>query len=436
MLILFSVKNFRSIRDEQELSLVAAPDRTRDGVEAQLIRYELPGLSGKRFLHSAAIFGANGSGKSNLIDALCMMQELVLKSASYSPDRRLPYSPFALDHESAQKPTDCFIAFVWENIRYEYRFSYNEEAIVEEKLCSFPRGPRRTLFSRTIGPSGHSLLRGSSSVPISHAIASMLNPNTLLLSLVFHHPGMPGSAAIKPAGDFFKNALAIPDWKKDLTATFPSTGELLDGSPSDGYQQRFVQRMMRCSDLGISSAAVVRKPISLGVWNTTMAMQKTVVFEHMGLNGSADIEYQAESSGTQQLFSLSASIGSAFQNQGTLIVDGLDAFLHPMLATEIVRLFERPGQTQPVQLIFTALDPVFMQHDLLGRDQIWLADKDASGSTSISPLLDYLPREGEPLASGYLLGRYGGVPVLSGDFGSLPFNQIQAHSAEKVQGRK
>jgi AAA15 family ATPase/GTPase len=139
----------------------------------------------------------------------------------------------------------------------------------------------------------------------------------------------------------------------------------------------------------------------------------------VGINGSADIEYLDDSSGTQQLFSLSSSISSTFQSQGTLVVDGLDAFLHPTLATEIVRLFEAPGQTQPVQLIFTALDPTFMQHDLLGRDQIWLADKDASGSTAISPLLDYLPREGEPLASGYLLGRYGGAPVLSGAFDNL-----------------
>ena len=86
MLILFSVKNFRSIRDKQELSLVAASDRTRDGADMQLVHCKLPGLSGKRFLHSAALFGANGSGKSNLVDALRMMQELVLESASYSPD--------------------------------------------------------------------------------------------------------------------------------------------------------------------------------------------------------------------------------------------------------------------------------------------------------------------------------------------------------------
>lgn len=420
MLILFSVKNFRSIRDKQELSLVAASDRTRDGADMQLVHCKLPGLSGKRFLHSAALFGANGSGKSNLVDALRMMQELVLESASYSPDKRLPYSPFLLDHESVQKPTECFIAFVWENSRYEYRLSYNEGSIVEEELCSFPKGFRRTLFSRTMGPSGHSLLRGSSAVPISHAVASMLNPNTLFLSLVFHHPGMPGSAAIRPAGDFFQHGLAIPDWKKDLTSAFPSSGEVLDGSQGSDYQQSFVQRMMSCSDLGISSAAVVRKPIGLDVWNAARAMQKTVVFEHVGINGSADIEYLDDSSGTQQLFSLSSSISSTFQSQETLVVDGLDTFLHPTLATEIVRLFETPGQMQPVQLIFTALDPAFMQHDLLGRDQIWLADKDASGSTAISPLLDYLPKEGEPLASGYLLGRYGGTPVLSGDFDNLP----------------
>ena len=129
-----------------------------------------------------------------------------------------------------------------------------------------------------------------------------------------------------------------------------------------------------------------------------------------------------------QVFSLSSFIGEALENDATLVVDELDASMHPILAKRVVQMFERPElkgdekekeNERSAQLIFTAHQTYLMSGNTLERDQIWLTDKGPDGGTVLYPLSDYSPRKGEPIAQGYLLGRYAGVPVLPEDFGVL-----------------
>jgi uncharacterized protein len=128
-----------------------------------------------------------------------------------------------------------------------------------------------------------------------------------------------------------------------------------------------------------------------------------------------------ESLGTMQMFSLSSFIGEALENDATLVVDELDASMHPILSKQIVEMFERRELAdRSAQLIFTAHQTYLMSGGTLERDQIWLTDKGPDGGTVLYPLSDYSPRKGEPIAQGYLLGRYAAVPVLPEDFGMLP----------------
>ncbi len=435
MLILFSVKNYRSIRAEQELSLVASPyygGRNASGNDQknrdrQTIGKSLPGLSKKKYLRAVAIYGANGSGKSNVVHAMASMQRIVQGSASYLPADRIPYDPFALDAESKQSPTEYFVAFLWGGTRYEYEFSHDDRKIVFEQLSSFPKGQRRILYRRSAGPENQTKVSGSTYLPVSDTVVSMLNPNVLLLSFLYAHPGLRGYEEISKAGEFFQNGLIILDHVRDRWREFPVSGEVLDGTIGSDYQRALIQEMIRDSDVGIRSARIVRRKkegqISRddAVENDVDASEvitKTVMLDHEGTEGGGEINLANESLGTMQVFSLSSFIGEALEHDATLVVDELDASMHPILARQIVEMFERPDlRDRSAQLVFTAHQPYLMSGSTLERDQVWLTDKGSDGGTVLYPLSDYSPRKGEPIAQGYLLGRYAGVPVLPEDFG-------------------
>lgn len=448
MLILFSAKNYRSIRTEQELSLVASPyyagkkasEPDRKNRKRQTITKALPGLSGKTYLRSVAIYGANGSGKSNIAHAMATMQQIVEDSASYLPADHIPYDPFALDAKSKQSPTEYFIAFYWGDRRYEYEFSHDDTRIVYEQLSSFPKGQRRVLYRRSTNSQSHTEVDGSKYLPVSDTIVSMLNPNVLLLSFLYAHPGLRGYEEIENAGKFFQDGLIVLDRVWDRWREFPVSGEVLDGTMGSEYQRALIQKMMRDSDVGIRSARIVRKKSKgqdprgdsgdSGADNNEVVM-KTVVLDHRGAEGEGEINLANESLGTMQVFSLSSFIGEALERDATLVVDELDASMHPILAQEIVEMFERPNlKDRSAQLVFTAHQTYLMSGGTLERDQIWLTDKGPDGGTVLYPLSDYSPRKGEPIAQGYLLGRYAGVPVLPENFGISPATSGDGDSSE------
>ena len=145
---------------------------------------------------------------------------------------------------------------------------------------------------------------------------------------------------------------------------------------------------------------------------------KTVVFRHENAGKKMKLEMGEESDGTKQLFGLSGHIAQALENGSTLFVDEVDASLHPVLVTEVIRTFLRPeSNPKGAQLIFTAHNPCLLENGLLRRDQIWFTEKDGEGATALYPLSDYSPRKDETVVSGYLSGRYSAIPVIPECFG-------------------
>lgn len=131
-------------------------------------------------------------------------------------------------------------------------------------------------------------------------------------------------------------------------------------------------------------------------------------------------EYE-ESLGTRRLFSLSSFIAQAYETDATLVIDELDSSLHPLLALNIIKLFQGEGNVDKrAQLVFTTHQVAFLMNDTFDRDQIWFTKKNGDGSTSLYPLSDYSPRKGEAIWRGYLLGRYDAIPAIPDLFGILP----------------
>lgn len=439
MLILFSVKNYRSFYEEQTLSLVASSyygkktdSASREARERQVIEKNLPGLSGRKYLRAVALYGANGSGKSNLTHAIATMKDIVAHSANRFSGESLPYRPFLLNDHAKKEPTSFFASFEWSGVRFEYDFEYNRNCILNEELYSFPKGHARLVFSRNDGENGIEVKFGTG-FRVDSSVLSLVNRNALLLSFLYDHPSVSGFEAIKPAGEFFEKGLITLDRVRDRWANFPHSGEVLDGSAGTDYQRELIRQIIRDSDIGVTAARVKKRKVDP---NQVERLQKalsaiggdevpevpqelrTVLFEHVGSDGRTSIPLGTESLGTNQMFSLSSYIAQALEDDSTIVVDELDASLHPLLFEELIGLFERVEMREKTpQLIFTAHQTPVLNSGLLERDQIWLANKQSDGSTRLTPLSDYSPRKGEDLERGYLIGRFEGVPVLPRDYG-------------------
>lgn len=428
MLISFEVENYRSIKEPITL-LMSAVNYYKESAN-QLISKKLPGLTGVRYLRTCAIYGPNASGKTALWRAFRTMQTMVLQGASIAASAPCPYTPFGLDKESRNKPTRFAIVFVAgkDRTRFEYSFAYKEHAVVSEELLAFPKGFKQVWFSRT-NEGQNTKIKGSATIKITNATRQLLNDNMLLLSLLCNLPKTESYDAIRPVGEWFDIQLDLYSRAPDAPNDFPYSGEIIEGEEGSPSMRSLIQDMMRRADVGISRADVEKRQVPDELREFIVNKMdipqdvlqngvKTVVFQHKTKRGEMKIDFADESDGTRQLFGLSGHVATALEKGGVLFVDEIDASLHPVLVTEVVRLFLDP-KSNPLgaQLLFTAHNPCLLENGLLRRDQVWFTEKNSSGATQLYPLSDYSPRKGETVLAGYLTGRYSAIPVIPKCFG-------------------
>jgi hypothetical protein len=406
VLIRFRVSNFKSIREEQELSLVAAPlSEHRDS----LIQTDLDDI---RLLRAAAIYGANASGKSTLFEALTIMQVAVVDSqAQWKPDAEIPRTPFALDPAFATEPSLFAVDLILDGVRYEYGFVVDSEVVHREWLHAYPRGRRQEWFTRDRSAEGEyafsRLLQGE-----NRTISSLTRPNSLFLSAAAQN----NHEMLSRVHAWFSRQLLLADFPA-RSALASRVGERC----RDAEYRAKVYAILQAADLGISGIEVVEEEPddsnTLGrafgkIFAFFSSNTGDVRLIHRGERGATvALPFSEESQGTRTLFALAGAIVETLAAGGTLVVDELDRSLHPQLAMSIVQLFNSPA-TNPdgAQLIFNTHDTNLLDTDVLRRDQIWFTEKGNDGATRLFPLTDFRARKYENLERGYLQGRYGGVP--------------------------
>jgi hypothetical protein len=417
VLLRFRATNYASIKDEQELSLVAL-DKHPD-----LATSAIP-LGKERALPVAGVFGPNASGKSNLVKAMDFAQAVVVESHQYwLPEEPIPRWPFRLDAESRNAPSAFVFDFVHLDVRYEYGFRLDDAAIQEEWLYYWPKGKRSTLFERH----GMATDFGPSLTGQKATIAELVRENSLFLSAAAanNHPQLRSVAA------WFNS------WRRASTGgVYPAPSRLLDDE---------AVAMLRYADIGVIGAALVeRSPeevdLSLGggrrnrrsrVATGTGAAAETapaadgpakrstrleLVHQSATGSGGEPLPWRWESSGTQTWLRMSGAAISCLRSGSLLVIDDLGCDLHPLLTAQLVGLFQ-DRQTNPrgAQLVFTGHDVNLLGRHVeywLRRDQVWLTTKDSSGATKLYPLTEYgRVRDGVDDVEGrYLQGRYGAVP--------------------------
>ena len=429
MLISFSCRNFRSLRDEQVLDLAANKDPSLEGNT-----FPCEALGDLRLVSSAAIYGANASGKSNLISAVSFMGSFVRGSANeYGPGDRIPVRPFLLD-DSARKPTELEVSFVHHGVRYQYGFQVDRRRVLKEWLLAYPKGSQQRWFERSVGEGGDDEdtwwfgphLKGE-----KNKLKKLTRPNALFLSVAasFNHE------QLTTVYSWFDEYLRVFG-SSSFGMRLPRLGSGLYTAHRSHQETAFQKRvliLLRDADTGIEDLVTETHPfdedealahlpeqLRRAVMDSEELMDSEVLevrTTHRNLTTGQAVHFKLadESDGTQRLFSLGGPWLDTLDSGYTLFVDELDSSLHPHLSRRLVELFHRPEENpKGAQLIFTTHDTSLLEASLLRRDQVWFTEKDAGGVSRLYPLTDYHPRKEEALRSGYLAGRYGAVPILGG----------------------
>lgn len=419
MLIEFSVANFRSFRERQTLSMVAAPRlRKRENV----FKPELKGEKFPDLLKVAVIYGPNASGKSNLLKAMDVLGRIAVREPS-NRDVPLPVTPFCFDPELADKPSLFELHFIQSGVRYQFEVAVTTDQIVSEKLTAFPEGREHLLYERLRLAGADSYVFGKTleadfGVEVLEAWKKLTPPKLFFIA-----------QAVANSSDS-TNALRLPfRWIKDSRYWI-----LLDGmrsianaaQSSAGKHENVAANIasfladidVPISKITVKTADLPQHPLGSSLVSAAGALgfeptnKKTeTVLTHETALGFADLKYEEESDGTKNLIGF--WMPWTLKNHGTgmpLVIDELDSSLHPKIVTALVE--KHIHAEVPSQLIFTTHDTHLMDAKLLRRDQFWITERDINGATQLRSIHDFEGRESEDIEKRYYEGRYRGLPMV------------------------
>ncbi|MDI5965875.1 AAA family ATPase [Streptantibioticus silvisoli] len=398
MLLRFRVANVRSLRDEQELSFIAPGGEGVSGGDGSANLVELAGGGTVAVFPLLAVFGANASGKSNVLSALGDMRHAVLNSyARWASYEGVPRHVFALNPKSEDEPSFFEVDIVIDSVRWTYGFELGFDRVESEWLHSYPRGRRQEWLDRDASRTEVYKWPGGR-VRDRSQLVRRTRSNALLLSTA----GTDNHPQLSPLFHWFRRNL----WSIDPEAERPQREAFTTRELAGDRAQR-IQELLRVADLGITGASVVQEGPG----------KSSVKLTHRSAGGDVAFDWSEESYGTRSWFALLGPLLLALDEGAVLLIDELDASLHSRFAAEVVRLFHDPlANPRGAQLVFTSHDATMLTTPSGGRllepGQVWLTQKDKNGATELYPLTDAEPGEEEDLTQSYLAGAFGGVPSL------------------------
>ena len=414
MLIEFSVKNFLSFKDEVTLSM-----EKNIGDENIDNTFKIHNLE---LLKTATIYGANASGKSSLLRAFTTAI-LMVRNSSLIPFGKKwnAITPFLLDDESINKPTEFRFLFISNDIKYEYFFSTDSVKIYEEYLKAYYSQKPTTIFSRT------KINRYEFYTPDENKLRSLESKNTdnkLFLSTTTTW----NYDKTKDAFLWFMNSIDTYDSFDQM-----SDAALLDYSSNKDGLKDFTLKLLQEADIFIKDMHVAYEekemdnnmidmlipPFARTEEKPKMTNIKIEldheVFDNNKKSHVYKLNFGDESSGTKILFALAPVLKYAFDTHRVIIVDELEKSLHPSLVEFIIKIFNNKDVNKSnSQLIFTTHATNLLNLDILRRDQIWFTEKDPkNGVSDLYPLDSFSVRKGENIQKGYINGRYGAIPFIN-----------------------
>jgi uncharacterized protein len=421
MLIEFSVKNFKSIKERQTISMIASA-----GSELR-ISNTVPALENKiQLLRSAAIYGPNASGKTNLIKALQTMRRIIVKSSQRQRGDPVGVTPYLFDEETQRLPSEFSIIFISQNVRYEYGFIATDKQILEEWLLAYPKGRSQEWINRKFNNVSGKYEWGKMDNLLGkkQVLQDATRDNALFLSTAIQL----NNSQLQPVFDWFM--LYLHTIQGNLTPSF--TIETCE----DNDLKLEIIKFMQAADFNISDLELKTEPMELNeLLNKLSPIERDEVLNNINKNPDKKPEIQKydvktihagkegnkyrldmgdESNGTQKFFTYAGPWLDVLKNGYVLVVDEINNNLHPYLVRTMIEMFHNTNLNRKnAQLILTTHETSILSQEIFRRDQIWFTEKDEYNATSLYPLSDFNPRKDvENLEKNYLNGRYGGIPYL------------------------
>lgn len=406
MLLQFSCSNHKSIKNKVTLSAVAGSDNT--------FEEKLKVFSSYRVVRSAAIYGANGSGKSNFISALEFARNLVCDSINHQPGQGVFQAPhkLSLKHE----PSEYDIQFVKNDIRYAYGFSIVDNLVHTEYLYFFPNGRQVKIFERE----GMDIKPGYKYQNAFEISLGILKENRLFLSCAANYTNL---KEVENAFLFFKEDIVVynphmNNWAEYSIHLMQQNDEikkifigLLKALGTDVVDIRAKMEKTRLTNKDLPPDMPEALKLLMTSQDANMIDVKLVYDKF-----ETDLMTE-ESAGIKKLFEVICPIIDIINNEKILVCDEIEAGLHESIVYQIVKLFYEARKDRFAQLVFSTHDTSLLDSSLFRRDQIWFTQLDNHRSTDLYSLVEIKNvRKTENIEKGYISGKYGAIPVLNTSF--------------------
>lgn len=422
MLVQFSVKNFMSFKEKQEFSMEAGI-----GDENLANIHETEEMS-ERLLKTTALYGANASGKTNLMKAFSAAIMMIRLSNNRQPGEKLmEMEPFAFDEKNKNEPCEFEFIFWTNSNKYVYGFKADKNKVYEEYLYQYFSAKATRIFERT-NCNDYKFLQSDEGKLNSIKTQNLENKLFLATATTWNYD--------KTRYPYL--------WFAQLIDTYSGGMELnpfsLEAYNNDENEElkKFTLKLLEEADIIIKDYNV---EIEEAEMDSNMLMQlknlnvppqviipktkviKSITMAHEIINENNEskiynLNFSNESSGTKILFSMAPILKNVFEKGKVILIDEIERSLHPRLVELIIKFFHNFEINKGnAQLIFNTHDTNLLSLDLFRRDQIWFAEKDPKkGATELYPLDDFSVRKTENIQKGYLNGRYGAIPfVATGD---------------------
>lgn len=379
MILLFRLNNIFSFRDETTLDLQAAKIQTEKG---KALSGNMFPAAGGQVLKSVSVFGANASGKSNVMKGIHACVDMIRTSHTYNENTIFAVAPFKFDGYD-KNPSSFFVRFIIDGIEYEYSFSMTRTEILTEQLFYYPKGRRSLVFSRdeSKGPDKKNIYEFKQAIKRPMDVAANTSRKTLFIS----RASQMDRDIAKRVFRFFSEDVVL-DYKESAM-------------PIDSFMKTRKEQILEILNTADSDIVDIR--IQGNALKTFHRRNPDIAFDF-------DTE---ESEGTKTLFQVMLSMIDIIRNGRTLLIDEIDTSLHPHLVEYIINLF---NNSDNAQLIYTTHNTHLLNTDFQRRDQVYFVNKREDGCSDLYSLYDFKDfRDTFDMEKAYLQGRFDAVPYLS-----------------------
>lgn len=435
MLISFKVSNFLSFNEQVELSMVAGLTRS---MTHHVIRAK--DRNDLNILKAAVIYGANASGKSNLIKAMDFGRELIVKGIKAK--RKITVKYFKLQNGSEKRLSEFQYDFKYKARIYSYRFSVNSDVVKYETLQEIRKGRDILLFSReTIDDDSTKVVFQENSkftreeLEFLNYVAQGTRPNQLFLT-----------EAIERNVKYYQD---VYEWfDKKLNIIFPSS-QFAGLEDIFSIEKKSIKDLLRLPlkefDTNIADICTIETPLADMPEETRKKIEKAVTKNDVAFAKSSDgqrysfklntknelvalklctmhnvknskqrirFDLNEESDGTRRMIDLIPALTSLYEEEDIFVIDEIDRSLHPHITRKIIEMFLNKSPQNNNQLIVSTHESGLLDLNLIRKDEIWFVAKNKDGESNIYSLEEYKPRYDKDIRKGYLLGRFGAIPIL------------------------